>query len=48
MTDANVRNLLPPLTEKLRDAWPFVGIGLAVAVNAVWIAALGYGISKLL
>ena len=48
MTDAKARNVLPPVTEKLRGAWPFVGIGLAVAVNAVWIAALGYGISKLL
>jgi hypothetical protein len=28
-------------------AWPLTGIGLAVAVNAVWIGALGYGVSKL-
>jgi hypothetical protein len=30
----------------IRTAWPVAGIGLAVAVNGVWIAALGYGISK--
>ncbi len=48
MSDAKARNVLPPLTEKLQNAWPFVGIGLAIIVNAAWIAALGYGISKLL
>jgi hypothetical protein len=30
-----------------RVAWPLAGIGLAVAVNAVWIGAVGYGVSKL-
>ena len=30
----------------IRTAWPVAGIELAVAVNGVWIAALGYGISK--
>ena len=30
-----------------RTAWPLGGIGLAVALNGVWIGALGYGISKL-
>jgi hypothetical protein len=30
-----------------RTAWPPVGIGLAVTINGVWIAALGYGFSKL-
>jgi hypothetical protein len=30
----------------IRTAWPVAGIGLAAAVNGVWIAALGYGISK--
>jgi hypothetical protein len=33
--------------EAFRAAWPLAGIGLAVAVNGVWIGALGYGISKL-
>jgi hypothetical protein len=32
--------------DAIRTAWPVAGIGLAVAVNGVWIAALGYGISK--
>jgi hypothetical protein len=32
--------------EAFRAAWPLVGAGLAVAVNGVWIGALGYGISK--
>ena len=31
----------------LQSALPFAGIGLAVAVNGIWIAALSYGISKL-
>jgi len=30
-----------------RTALPLVGIGFAVAINGVWIAALGYGFSKL-
>jgi hypothetical protein len=34
--------------DAIRTAWPLVGIGFAVAINAVWIGALGYGISKLL
>ena len=34
--------------EAFRTAWPPVaGIGLVVAINCVWITALGYGISKL-
>jgi hypothetical protein len=33
--------------EAFRAVWPLAGIGLAVAVNGVWIGALGYGISKL-
>jgi hypothetical protein len=33
--------------EAIRAAWPLAGIGLAVAVNGLWIGALGYGISKL-
>jgi hypothetical protein len=28
-------------------AWPMTAIGLAVAINAVWIAALGYGVWSL-
>jgi hypothetical protein len=24
--------------------WPKAAVGLAVAINAVWIAALGYGV----
>jgi hypothetical protein len=31
----------------LRSAWSLAGIGLAIAVNGAWIAALAYGISKL-
>ena len=31
----------------IETAWPPAAIGLAVAVNGIWIAALGYGISKL-
>jgi hypothetical protein len=34
--------------DAIRTAWPPAAIGLAVAVNGVWIAALGYGISKFL
>jgi hypothetical protein len=33
--------------EAFRTAWPLASIGFAVAVNAVWIAAIGYGVSKL-
>jgi hypothetical protein len=33
--------------DALRMAWPLAGAGVAIAVNAVWIAAVGYGISKL-
>jgi len=33
--------------EAFRTAWLSVAIGLAVAINGVWIAALGYGISRL-
>jgi hypothetical protein len=33
--------------EAFRTAWPVAAVGLAVAVNAVWIAAVGYGASKL-
>jgi hypothetical protein len=33
--------------EAFRTAWPPAAIGLAVAINGVWIAAPGYGISKL-
>ena len=33
--------------EAFRTAWPPVAIGLVVAINCVWITALGYGISKL-
>ena len=40
-----------PIVRKAGEAfiktWPIAGIGLAVAVNGIWIAALGYGISKL-
>jgi hypothetical protein len=25
-------------------AWPLAAIGLAVAINAIWIGALGYGV----
>jgi hypothetical protein len=32
----------------LRSAWPAAIVGLAVAINGFWIAAIGYGISKLL
>ena len=32
--------------EAIRTAWPVAVVGLAVAVNGVWIAALGYGILK--
>jgi hypothetical protein len=31
----------------VQRVWPTVAIGLAVALNAVWIAALGYGIWRL-
>jgi hypothetical protein len=34
-------------SEALRVAWPHAGIGLAVAINAAWIGAVTYGISKL-
>jgi hypothetical protein len=35
------------LLARLRGAWPAIGIGLAVIVNATWIGFLGYGLSKL-
>jgi hypothetical protein len=31
----------------LRNAWPLIGVGLAVIVNAAWIGLLGYGFSML-
>ena len=34
--------------EAFRTAWPMMVVGLAVAVNGVWIAALGYGLSRML
>jgi hypothetical protein len=30
---------------RLRDAWPAIGVGVAVAANALWIAALAYAVS---
>jgi hypothetical protein len=30
-----------------RSAWPSGIVGLPIAVNGIWIAAIGYGISKL-
>ena len=30
---------------RLHDAWPLVGVGIAVAVNAIWIAVLAYAVS---
>jgi hypothetical protein len=36
--------LVTKAVDAIRSAWPVAGIGLAVAVNGVWIAALGYGI----
>jgi hypothetical protein len=33
--------------EALRTAWPLATVGLTVALSGVWIAALGYGVSKL-
>jgi hypothetical protein len=33
--------------ETVRTVRPLAAIGLAVAISGVWIAALGYGISKL-
>jgi hypothetical protein len=27
-----------------RRIWPVAAVGLAVAINGIWIAALGYGI----
>jgi hypothetical protein len=32
----------------VRRVWPFAAVGLAVATNGVWIAALGYGAYMLL
>ena len=32
---------------QLRSAWPLVGIGAAVAVNALWIGILTYSLSML-
>jgi hypothetical protein len=33
--------------EAFRTAWPLATVGLTVAVSGVWIAALGYAVSKL-
>jgi hypothetical protein len=33
--------------EAFRTAWPLAMVGLTVAVSGLWIAALGYGVSKL-
>ena len=30
----------------IETAWPPAAIGLAVALNGVWIAAIGYGIYR--
>jgi len=32
---------------RLGNAWPLIGIGLAVAANAAWIGFLTYGLSML-
>jgi hypothetical protein len=31
----------------LNRAWPLAGVGIALIANAIWIGALGYGLSKL-
>jgi hypothetical protein len=28
----------------VRGGWPLAAVGLAVALNGLWIAALGYGV----
>ncbi len=33
---------------RLGGGWPLIGIGAAVAANAVWIALLVYGLFRLL
>ena len=35
------------LLRQLRSAWPLVGIGAAVAVNALWIGILTYSLFML-
>lgn len=32
----------------IREAWPTVAVGLALAVNAVWIGLLGYWLVKMI
>jgi hypothetical protein len=39
--------MIATASKAFQAAWPLAGIGFAVAVNAVWIGVLGYGISKL-
>jgi hypothetical protein len=33
---------------RTREAWPKVVVGLALAINAIWIGFLGYWLAKLI
>lgn len=33
---------------RMREAWPKVVVGLALAINAIWIGFLGYWLAKLI
>jgi hypothetical protein len=40
--------MMAGVAEALRSFWPLAGIGVAVVINGVWIAALGYGFWRFL
>jgi hypothetical protein len=41
----NIINGVSGTFRRLCDAWPLVGVGIAVATNAIWIAMLAYAVS---
>jgi hypothetical protein len=46
-TETASRGPVGAVRERLRNAWPLIGIGVAVAVNAAWICLLGYCLFQL-
>jgi hypothetical protein len=47
VTGTASRGPIGAVRERLRNAWPLIGIGVAVAVNAAWLCLLGYGLFQL-
>jgi hypothetical protein len=38
------RHMVTEAVKVVRGGWPLAAVGLAVALNGLWIAALGYGV----